>query len=500
MIQYGERLHIDIVFDRNRRLEVHRSQLPDFITEKGNPKNEKGVRHVEIAFPSQFLKDGIALVDTPGVGSLFLHNTETTREFIPNVDAAIFVLSADPPITQSEFEFLDAVAGQVERIFFLFNKADLLTAAELEETLSYTDDVIRGTLKIDPFMLLPISSRQALKGRQTTDIQLLEQSGIENIERLVASFLNNERISVLYRRSEKRLRTLASEIRYALQLQLKTLTTPSVDLEARIVEFNADILIILKDREQTSYILSGEMKKLVGLIDEALEKFSKTESQELVSKLRLWEGDQNVLHHRVFSEQIQNQLLKQLMVDFANWRRDFEPRLISEYNSVLTECAAKLNGCIEKIYRLSSSLFDVSIHHELTVDPVRWKGKFYHKVEREPLFLEVDFLRLLAPILRKSFFRRRMLRRVMSSVDEIVSSHCGRLRYEYVYSIEEHYRLFQAELEERFDGLVKETQAILQKAASLKTQQELVVSAIVDLLRQQLSRLDSLDKKQQISA
>ena len=55
---------------------------------------------------------GQVLIDTPGIGSTFRHNAQATLNFLPQCDAALFLVSADPPITEVEVDFLKEVRGQ----------------------------------------------------------------------------------------------------------------------------------------------------------------------------------------------------------------------------------------------------------------------------------------------------------------------------------------------------------------------------------------------------
>jgi hypothetical protein len=48
-------------------------------------------------------------------------NTESTLNFLPQCDAALFVLSPDPPITETEIEFLRVVQSKVPRLFLFEN-------------------------------------------------------------------------------------------------------------------------------------------------------------------------------------------------------------------------------------------------------------------------------------------------------------------------------------------------------------------------------------------
>jgi hypothetical protein len=48
-----------------------------FVTEEANPENRLGVARVDLSYPAPLLADrGTVLIDTPGVGSTYRHNTE----------------------------------------------------------------------------------------------------------------------------------------------------------------------------------------------------------------------------------------------------------------------------------------------------------------------------------------------------------------------------------------------------------------------------------------
>jgi ribosome biogenesis GTPase A len=106
ILGYGEQLNIRVHFQNGETRQISKSELVDYITEKGNPQNRKGVREVKITYPSEYLRDGVRIIDTPGVGSVYSHNTEVAYNYLPQVDAAVFVVTADPPLSAAEQEFL----------------------------------------------------------------------------------------------------------------------------------------------------------------------------------------------------------------------------------------------------------------------------------------------------------------------------------------------------------------------------------------------------------
>jgi ribosome biogenesis GTPase A len=97
MLKYGQQEEIEVIFEGGNRRVISQGKLPDYVTERGNPKNVKEVKQVEIAFPSAFLKDGLFIIDTPGVGSTFQNNTEMTHNYLPFTSAkpALLILALD---------------------------------------------------------------------------------------------------------------------------------------------------------------------------------------------------------------------------------------------------------------------------------------------------------------------------------------------------------------------------------------------------------------------
>ena len=85
ILRFGEELRCNIFMEDGSEKNVRIEELSDYVTEKGNPKNIRGVRCARIEYPSPFLKEGILLIDTPGVGSTFMHNTETTYDFLDHL-------------------------------------------------------------------------------------------------------------------------------------------------------------------------------------------------------------------------------------------------------------------------------------------------------------------------------------------------------------------------------------------------------------------------------
>ena len=77
-----------------RTLTIDRAQLPEYGTEDGNPNNAKCVDFIGLELPHPLLREGLVIIDTPGVGGLFRAHRDIAYRYVPLADAVFFVLDS----------------------------------------------------------------------------------------------------------------------------------------------------------------------------------------------------------------------------------------------------------------------------------------------------------------------------------------------------------------------------------------------------------------------
>lgn len=100
-------------------------QVGEWVSEVGNPGNHKRVDRVEIVVPSQLLKQGLVIVDTPGMGGLGAGHAAATLGFLPFADGLIFVSDASAELSAPEVEFLKRATDLCPTVLFAQTKIDL---------------------------------------------------------------------------------------------------------------------------------------------------------------------------------------------------------------------------------------------------------------------------------------------------------------------------------------------------------------------------------------
>ena len=209
--------------------------LSQYVAEEANPANRLGVSHVEVFHPASILRAGVVLIDTPGIGSTHRHNTEATLNFIPQCDAALFVVSPDPPITEVEIEFLKEVRSRISRVFYILSKADYLSDSDRGKILGFLHGVLREHVQAgEDVNVIPVSALMGLEARQRSDEQEWTKSGMRDVETLLLDFLVHDKESALAEAIARKASDIVGDVLLELRLSVQSLKMPLDELEKRL--------------------------------------------------------------------------------------------------------------------------------------------------------------------------------------------------------------------------------------------------------------------------
>ncbi len=241
------------------RSEMHPFEsAAHYISEDANPGNHLRVESVTLRLPSGALPYGTRLVDTPGVGSVLEHETHSTHRYLPRLDAAILVLSADPPISSAEVAFLDRILEHAAALFVVLNKADYLSDPDRERTVRFTREVVARRAPSWDGRVYALSAR-----RNVGDPAALER------------FLANFNAFLEDRRAE----TLVSSVALS-GARTGAALRRSVELERRAAGFSLTDLVERRERMQAGataldHDVSGERTLILGAVRNALARFDR---------------------------------------------------------------------------------------------------------------------------------------------------------------------------------------------------------------------------------
>lgn len=158
-LRYGLQEKAFATFLNGSCQEVDIKDIEQYVSESGNPENRKKVLLVDIETPVLAKIKDVRLVDTPGIGSVWRRNTETTIGWFPETGGVLFLISAERPISEGELSFLQEVYRYSPEIAIVITKIDLFGEAKIKEIESFTAEVLRRIFARD-FPILRYSAFQ----------------------------------------------------------------------------------------------------------------------------------------------------------------------------------------------------------------------------------------------------------------------------------------------------------------------------------------------------
>ena len=485
-IQYGEQRLLRVRYNDNRPDSVLKGeptqwlnkQLMGFVTEDANPRNEKGVLQVEITHPAEILRD-VVLIDTPGIGSTYRHNTEATMNFLPQCDAALFLVSADPPITEVEVAFLKEIKSRVTRLFFVLNKVDYLTESECETALGFYRTILTRDAGINPdTQIFTISARKGLLAKESGDTQQWVESGLSDVFDHLIAFLAHEKNRVLKEAIGRKALDVFNDVQLQIELEIKALELPLTHLESQLALFDKKIAETEQQRVHAQDILTGDQNR----VHEQLETYIKNLRAPIREKLTSI-ADTAIAASPYNPEQAAKQAVADAVPGwFEHELGTVSAKMEGEITALLKNHEQRADELIESIRKAASELFEIPYHAP--------KGERVYTSDRKPFWVEHAWESSLSPISSEVIERvlpgtiraSRARERLKKQIDTLVVRNLENLRWETLQNINAAFRKFSNELDANLSLTIEATHGAVRSAlAQRKQHEEIVADRIVDL-------------------
>ncbi|MGD9506423.1 MAG: dynamin family protein [Syntrophobacteraceae bacterium] len=505
ILTFGSTLTITVHFNDGRVEETDLDDLAAYVTEIGNPGNEKNVSKVMITYPSDYLKDGVRLIDTPGVGSVFQHNTDVAYQWLPQSDAALFLLSVDQPVSRAELDFLRDVREYSQRIFFLLNKIDYVTDEECRESMAFSRRAVGDAMEAE-VRIFPVSAKLALKGKLKQDEDLLRRSNISAFSEALHRFLMDEKgRMLLFSASGSAMRTL-SQARLEVELELKSLTAPLKELEEKIGIFEAKKRELAAGREDFNILLDGEVERIVKVhLDPELNVFRDALTKRVETELDAFYEENKGLSLKELKDALEACATEEMQSSLEQWRIRKDEQLGAAMEEISRKFLTTMNEKVEQLLKFSSQLFtvpfeSVGVEHHWNI-----KAGFSFKTQLEPVGLEMldDAMTQMLPkyisdrfIKLKNFLfgmaNKRIFNKVKRDAAQTVDMQSGRMRYDFIERLAASKNDLRMEMLHRMDAAMDGVERAIEKGMELRAGGEGGVRTRQELLEAELAKMDGI--------
>jgi small GTP-binding protein len=415
-IGIGEQDRLVVRFHDGREQELPVARLAEYVTEARNPHNTQGVELARIELDHELLAAGLELVDTPGIGSIHGHNSQVARSFLPRVDAALCVLDAGQPLSESERELFVDAARRVPRLLMVINKIDHLDAADREEAQQFVRSALADLLTGAEWELLAVSARDG--------------EGLAPLAARLRKLAAEEREALLLRSVASLATSVAADGAQAARFEARAIELPLDELTDRAGKFEQRIADLeIAGGEAGDLLDSGIARALHELVNQPLQEYARREQDRLRAALRAHARELGGLSGRELSAGLQEWVHATVRREFDVLVVRFEAAIATELTELQRRYAQRIQRILEQVQEIAEDVFGLRAGDLLPATGLHTPSRFSFKLDdvENTLDILVGFGRTITP---GALGRRFVIRDAEQRLIDMTDRHAGRLRSE----------------------------------------------------------------------
>lgn len=452
-VAFGEVEQVEVSYLDLREEVLEPEALAELVTESGNPDNVRRIASVTVRLPAPLLRLGVELVDTPGTGSVYAQNTIEATTARERMDAAIVVLTADPPISAAERDLLRSVRGGAVTAFCVLNKTDRLEAEDLAEVIRFTAQVVSAELG-SAVPVWPVSARQALPAVEPQADQPVNSGAAQGWSRFEEAFhdyLMRRRETDLTRSLTSRAARLAREVAGEAAATQAALALSVDDLEQRLQTLTSLLQGTDRDRADIAALGAAEVQRLLATTNEQASALRAGSTPELLTAVtaRLQQPGKSAaeLERDALGTAAKN--ITGIVDDFRNGRGHDLDEALADLDQRLSD---RLTGPIAAVRAAVADLFGVPLPPAPSAGRLVASRRFSYAFASDPGQFEA-IAGAFRSRLPGQWGRRQVTRHVTGQADLLLDRQIGRARADIQERLGETQRLLLRELDRRFvDG------------------------------------------------
>ena len=260
---------VRVTQDEARALGFWDSQTPEDnpLTDAQGMVEVPRWRHALINIAHPLLKQGLVILDTPGLNAIGAE-PELTVSLVPQAHAVVFILGADTGVTKSDLaiwrEHLITESDDSDTRLVVLNKIDSLwdalsSPAQIQLQIERQCETTAEILGIPREQVFPISAQKGLVAKVTDDAALLQSSCLPSLEDALAQRIMGQRQRILGKAVAGGIADLQNETGRVLNIRRRDLAEQLLELKG-LRGKNSSIIKHMRARiaqEQSEFDLSG---------------------------------------------------------------------------------------------------------------------------------------------------------------------------------------------------------------------------------------------------
>jgi GTP-binding protein EngB required for normal cell division len=453
-VRYGDDPRAEVLFLDGHQEKQPLTALTDLVTERGNARNWRRIAGVTVYLSAPVLAGGVELVDTPGTGSVYEWDTEAAHEALRSMDAAVFVLSADPPVSASERDLLSTVAGLSVTTFAVLNKADHLDAPGLAEAAEFTRQVVNESGHAD--RVYPMSARAALDGHD---------AGFAAFEADFTAYLSSRRQADLRLSAVAQARRIASSLLDEVALTRRAAQMRAGDAAGRVEQFAGRLAEVTVHSRDAVAVVNTESGQLLFALNDAADAAALRLGRQISGQLdALLDGELSASRPAEIERRGRERLSGLAVTAAEAWRQEQREAIEARLARVDARLAADLQAELDVLRDAAAELLGLHLAIPEPGGRLAENQRFFYATGGD-----VGQTELLAGAVRRwlpgEAGRRAVREHLRREAAVLAAKQLGRARGDLQYRLAEATRVLVRVVEQRYADGTDRIRSALQAAA-----------------------------------
>jgi hypothetical protein len=436
--------------------------LPDLVTERGNPGNKRHIAAVTVYLDVSLLAGGVELVDTPGTGSVFAWDTAAAHEALETMDAAVFVLTADPPVSAAERDLYARVTGLSAATFTVLNKADYLDEAGLAEAAEFTRRVLAEAAGRPgaPGRIYALSARAALNGGDP---------GFAAFAADFTGYLASRRVTDLRSSAVMQANRVARSLLDEVALTQRAAQLTAGDAADRVARFSERLAEVAVRGRDAVAVVNAESARLLMALNDAADADGPRLGSGIGQQLEeVLSGELRAAQPAEIERGGRKRLVALTLAAAETWRAQRQEIIEKALASTDARLTADLTGALEVLRDSAAELLGLDLAIPEPGGRLAEDRRFFYTTAEETGQTE-----LLAGAIRRrlpgELGRRSAREHLRREAPGLVESQIGRARADLQYRLSETARPLARSMEHRYAEATGRMQAALRAAEELRS-------------------------------
>lgn len=465
-VRYGEDRRVEVRFSDGHEEKQPLSALPDLVTERGNPGNRRHIAAVTAYLDAPLLAGGVELVDTPGTGSVFAWDTAAAHEALEGMDAAVFVVTADPPVSAAERDLYAKVAGLSVATFTVLNKSDHLDEAGLREAAEFTRRVLaeasgrQAPGQGDPVRVYPVSARAALAGGDR---------GFDAFAADFQGYLANGRVRDLRSSAAAQARRIASALLDEAALTRRAAQLSAGDAAERVTRFGDRLAEVAVRGRDAVAVVNAESARLLMALNDAADTDGWRLGCDVADRLtEALDGELRTAPPAEIERQGRERLVALTLAAADAWRSQWDQTIEEGLARTDARLTADLTAALGVLRDSAAELLGLNLAVPDPGGRLAGNRRFFYTTDEGAGQTE-----LLAGAIRRrlpgELGRRSAREHLRRQAPDLVGAQIGRARGDLQYRLSEASRALARSMEQRYAEATDRMRAALRTADELRT-------------------------------